>query len=223
MTTVIIGGGSLDADVAESIIEKNEPCFLIAADRGLDYCRLMHRLPDVAIGDFDSASSGTTELLPDFEKKGVKIIRLNPVKDDSDLEAALDYALDNTAGDDIYLLGATGTRLDHVIGNLSLLRLAARHDRHCYIIDRNNRIRLVRAGETVIIKKNEQYGKYVSLLPIFGKCEGVRVTGVYYPLDNATIGDGKYYFTLTISNEITAPVASFSVGKGMLILIEARD
>lgn len=222
MKTVIIGGGSLDADVANSVIG-NEECLLIAADRGLDYCRLIHRKPDVAIGDFDSVSTGTRNLLDSIEGKGVKLIRLDPVKDDSDLEAALDYVLENTVEGDIYLLGATGTRLDHVIGNLSLLRLAARHDRHCYIVDRNNRIRLIRDGETVVIKKCEQYGRYVSLLPVFGRCEGVRATGVYYPLDNAIVGDEKYYFTLTISNEITSPMASFSVGKGMLILIEAKD
>lgn len=221
MKTVIIGGGSLEAEVAIRII-KQEKCTVIAADRGLDYCRLIHILPDVAIGDFDSVSSGTIGLLPSFEKKGVKVIRLNPIKDDSDLEAALDYALKNTEGD-IVILAATGTRLDHVFGNLSLLRRAAEHGRHAMIVDRTNRIRLLSAGETVTIKKSEQYGKYVSLLPVFGRCEGVTETGVFYPLDNAVIGDGKYYFTLTISNEITEDVATFSVGQGMLLLIEAKD
>lgn len=223
MRTVIIGGGSLDMDVAEALIDEDDDTTIIAADRGLDYCRLLHIKPFMAIGDFDSVSKSTRDLLDSFEQDDVKVVRLNPVKDDSDLEAALDYVLCNTIQGDIYLLGATGSRLDHVLGNLSLLALAARHDRHCYMVDRTNRIRLIRAGETVLIKKNEQYGKYVSLLPVFGKCEGVRATGVYYPLDNAVIGDGKSYFTLTISNEITSSIASFSVATGSLILIESKD
>ena len=53
--------------------------------------------------------------------------------------------------------------------------------------------------------------------------EKITIEGLFTVVLKTYVADGKYYFTLTISNEITAPVASFSVGKGMLILIEAKD
>lgn len=223
MRTVIIGGGSLDSEVAIRTIGTRDDCYIIAADRGVDYCRLLDVRPDVIIGDFDSVSEGTKMILPEYEKEGITVIRLNPIKDDTDLEAALDLAMKQQADGDIYILAATGTRIDHVLGNLSLLKRARVRGRTAILVDRMNRIRMISSGESVRISKSEQYGKYVSLVPLFGPCEGVSASGVFYPLDNATVGKGEYYYTLTISNEITADEAQISVGHGDLLVIESKD
>lgn len=222
MRTVIIGGGSLDVETAIRVIN-GEEVFLVAADRGLDYCRLLHIRPQVAIGDFDSVSDGTKMMIAGYEKEGMKIVRLNPVKDDSDLEAALDLAMSEVDDGEIDILGATGSRIDHMIGNIGLLKRAADMGRCAMITDRTNRLRLVPEGQEVTIRKDEQYGRYVSLLPVFGPCRGVSATGVFYPLDDADIGDGAYYYTYTISNEITGETAVFSVKKGNLLLTESKD
>ena len=221
MRVIIIGGGSLDMETAVRIL-REEKSFVIAADRGLDYCRLLHILPDVAVGDFDSVSEGTKNMLTLFEHQGVQIVHLNPIKDDTDMESALSIGL-NIGKDGIIILGGTGTRLDHVLGNMSLLKEA--DDRGCpaAIYDSKNRIRIISSGESITIKKSEQYGKYVSLFPLFGACHGVSATGVYYPLDKADVGTGEGYYTLTISNEITEDEAEFSVDDGYLLVIEAKD
>lgn len=221
MRTVLIGGGSVDAETAIRVI-KNGRAVIIAADRGLDYCRLLHIRPDIAVGDFDSVSAGTKMLLPTLEKEGVRVVRLNPVKDDTDLEAALDIAMNMGKGG-IDILGATGTRIDHMLGNLSLLKRARDRDRHATIYDTMNRIRLLSGGESLTIPKKSQYGKYVSLIPFFGPCHGVSATGVYYPLEKADIGDKDGYYTLTISNEITEDTAVFSVEEGYMLVIESKD
>lgn len=221
MRVVIIGGGSLDMETAIRVVRK-ERSYIIAADRGLDYCRLLHIKPDVAVGDFDSVSSGTKDLLVSYEHKGIQVVRLNPIKDDTDMEAALGIAT-NMGRDGIAILGATGTRIDHVLGNLSLLREADEKGCPAAIYDSKNRIRLISSGESLSIKKSEQYGQYVSLFPMFGPCHGVTATGVYYPLDKADIGTGDGYYTLTISNEITDAEASFSVDNGTLLVIESRE
>lgn len=221
MRVVIIGGGSLDTETAIRVIKKSK-AYIIAADMGLDYCRLLHIKPDLAVGDFDSVSSGTKDLLTDFERHGIRIIKLNPVKDDTDLEAALDLAMNMGKGG-IDILGATGTRIDHILGNLSLLKRARVKDKEATIYDSKNRIRLISGGGSLTIKKNEQYGKYVSLFPLFGECHGVSATGVYYPLDKADIGGGDGYYTLTISNEITDEEAHFSLDEGDMLIIESRD
>lgn len=221
MRTVIIGGGSLDTETAIRVIQK-EKSVIIAADRGLDYCRLLHIKPTIAVGDFDSVSTGTKMLLGKYEQSGIRIVRLNPIKDDTDLEVALDIAMNMGKGG-IDILGATGTRIDHVLGNLSLLRLAHEKNKTATIYDSKNRIRYLASGDSLTIRKSEQYGRYVSLIPYRGMCRGVNASGVYYPLENAVIGDDEHYYTLTISNEITAEEAHFSVEKGELLVIEAKD
>ena len=56
-----------------------------------------------------------------FERKGqTEIRRLNPIKDDTDTEYAIRLAISEGARS-IVLLGATGSRIDHVLGNISLL------------------------------------------------------------------------------------------------------
>ena len=74
--------------------------------------------PDWIIGDFDSASS---EALDYFGgQPDISWIRLNPVKDDTDTESAIRKAI-ALGAEKITLLGATGTRIDHLLGNIELL------------------------------------------------------------------------------------------------------
>ncbi|MQN01214.1 MAG: thiamine diphosphokinase [Lachnospiraceae bacterium] len=221
MQVVIIGGGSVDTETAIRVIRR-EKAYIIAADRGLDYCRLLHIRPDLAVGDFDSVSAGTKELLDEFARSGIRIIELNPIKDDTDLEAALDIAMRINC-DTINILGATGSRVDHILGNLTLLKKAKRNGKNAVIYDRTNRIRMISGGEKFTLAKKDQYGKYISLFPLFGECQGVSATGVFYPLDGKDIGGEDGYFTLTISNEITEDKAAFFVEKGDLLVIESRD
>ena len=62
---------------------------------------------------------------------------MNPEKDATDAELACDYAADKGFGD-IVLLGATGTRFDHTIANVYLLKNLADKGIKAKIIDSNN-------------------------------------------------------------------------------------
>ena len=77
---------------------------------------------------------------------------------------------------------------------------------------------LIRHG--LKIRKEEQYGKYVSLLAFGGSAEKITLTGFYYPLHGYTMraGDG-----IGISNEITEEVAEICLESGTLIVVESRD
>ena len=50
---VIIAGGEINDDLALSFIQ--EDSYIIAADRGLDFLARHDILPDLVVGDFDSA------------------------------------------------------------------------------------------------------------------------------------------------------------------------
>ena len=69
---------------------------------------------------FDSLSEEGQKYMESL--KGPEIIRLKPEKDDSDTQSAVNQMIRKGAKD-ILILGATGTRLDHVLANLGLLSM----------------------------------------------------------------------------------------------------
>ena len=90
----------------------------------------------------------------------------------------------------------------------------------CQMLDARNRIRLIR--KPVVIRKEEQYGDYVSLLPLTTLVEGVCLKGFKYPLTDFTL-TSTGSAGLGVSNEIVEAEGQIVFTKGVLILIEARD
>ena len=73
------------------------------------------RLPDLVIGDMDTLPAS-------WQKKHADIIIRESEQEHNDQTKAVRWVLGNIAGiDHIYILGSTGGRADHTIGNLSLL------------------------------------------------------------------------------------------------------
>lgn len=212
---VIVVGGSIDDEMAADLIRKEQPDVCMAADSGMNFFYRNRICPDVIVGDFDSVSSEALEYfktIPDIEWKV-----LNPVKDDTDTESAIRLAIEQGA-ERITLLGATGTRLDHVLGNIELLGIGLQQHVPIEMIDSHNRIRMIDSG--VSLSKDSQYGKYVSLIPYTQEVTGLTLTGFQYPLDGYTL---RGFCSLGVSNEITEETAQISFKDGILLLIESRD
>ena len=73
------------------------------------------RLPDLVIGDMDT-------LPVSWQKKYADIIVKESEQEHNDQTKAVRWALSNISGiGNLYILGSTGGRADHTIGNLSLL------------------------------------------------------------------------------------------------------
>lgn len=73
------------------------------------------RLPDLVIGDMDTLSAA-------MQKKYAGIIIKENEQDHNDQTKAVRWALNNLKGiEQIHILGGTGGRTDHTIGNTSLL------------------------------------------------------------------------------------------------------
>lgn len=78
------------------------------------------RLPDIVIGDMDSLS-------PSMKSKYKDIVVQIDEQEHNDQTKAFRWALEHLEGvSQIYILGATGEREDHTIGNMSLLMEYAR-------------------------------------------------------------------------------------------------
>lgn len=215
---IVVSGGNIDDDFACRVIEEQQrekSVWMIAADKGMDFFYRNRIQPDVIIGDFDSAER---ESLAYFREQGRTQIReLCPIKDDTDTESAIRYALEEGA-EQITLLGATGSRLDHVLGNVELLGIGLKAGVPITIMDEKNRIRMIDKGIT--IKKSEQYGTYVSLLPYTERVEHLTLCGVKYPLADATLTG---FCSLGVSNEIVEEEAEITFDGGILLVVESRD
>ena len=61
--------------------------------------------------------------------------------------------------------------------------------------------------------------RYLSLLPLDRRVEGVSIDGVKYPLTDVAIQRGD---TLTVSNQPTAQAVSVTVGDGRALLIRSE-
>lgn len=138
-------------------------------------------------------------------------------KDDTDTEYAIREAIRRGAME-IVVIGATGTRIDHVLGNISLLGIGLEEQIKISLVDEHNRIRMI--NQPLTIRKAEQYGKYVSLIPFSEKVSGVTLRGLKYPLTDYTMGG---FNSLGISNEIVSDEATISFSSGELIVIESKD
>lgn len=229
ISTLIISGGRIDKDFALSFLENKKYEKIIAVDGGLSFLQEIGLIPTDIVGDFDTVDK---ELLVTYEhQKDVLISRFQPEKDDTDSEIAVKLALEY-GSTQIDILGASGTRLDHTIGNIRLLGLIHQSCKktcneqvygepvHAYIYDKNNRIRLVE--KECVIRKAETYGKYVSILPFTQRVEGITLTGFKYPLENHMM-DILETPTLGISNEIIGEEGRITTQMGILLVIESDD
>ena len=213
--TVIVSGGSLDDEFVMSVLENENTEFIIGVDKGLDFLYKHNIRPDYIVGDFDSV---TPEVVKYYkEEQNVPAKEFVPEKDFSDTEIALNFALD-LRRQHIVILGATGTRLDHVWANVQTLKIAADERCDACILDKHNKIRVFNEGFT--LKKEEAFGKYFSLFPLGGTVEGLTIKGAKYPLEFHAL---EPYNSLSVSNEFEEDEVNISFSYGTLILMETRD
>lgn len=216
--TIIVSGGNIHKDFALDFLKKNktENTCLIAADRGVEFFMGTDLEPDVAVGDFDSLSAEGAKYMETF--KHTEIRRLKPEKDDSDTQSAANYAIEQGT-ERIMILGATGNRIDHLMANFGLLMLGKIKQVQIVLVDAYNYMSLIESG--MILKKEEQFGKYVSFFPIEGEVTGLTLKGFKYPLNSYTlkVEDSG----LTVSNEISDPEAEVTFETGKLLMIMSRD
>jgi thiamine pyrophosphokinase len=105
-----------------------------------------------------------------------------------------------------------------VLGNIELLGIGLELGVEIELLDANNRIRMTDHG--MVLKKEEQFGKYVSLIPYTAQVEHLYLAGFKYPLADYCL---KGFCSIGVSNEITEEQAEITFENGILIVIESRD
>lgn len=112
----------------------------------MDYC---HNLPDVVVGDLDSLSQ---ELRMQLEDRLVHIAE----QESNDLSKTINYLCQDLGRRRIIILGATGKREDHTLGNLSLLPSYASIVDELVLITDTGYFRLVKEPCTLEVQRGGQ-------------------------------------------------------------------
>lgn len=215
MRTVMISGGSLEDAFALKFLEEIKPDCILGIDRGLDFCYRNHILPSYIMGDFDSIDPEVMKYYMNHPE--IPVERFQPEKDATDTQIGIEKAIELESSE-LWILGATGGRLDHFWGNVQSLALALQAGRQAVIVDPQNYITLL--GRDTVLEKDRQYGKYVSFFPLGDAVEGLTLTGFKYPLTDHYLRntDG-----LGVSNEIAESTATVHFRQGILLMIMSKD
>lgn len=200
---IIAGSPECNIDFLKSQI--NEEDFVVCADKGYEYCKKSQIAPDLIIGDFDSYK-GT---LPE----NVETIRLNPVKDDTDVLSCIRKCM-GKGFKEFLILCALGGRIDHTYANLSLLLFLVKNNCKGVIKSENESIYLI---SNSYLEVENVKSKTFSVFP-FG-CENVKVTyegKVAYPIQNYML-DSE--FPIGVSNTFLEEKAKIIADNGNAVLI----
>ena len=160
MKFIIITGGNINKEFLQRYLEKNKYDKIIAADKGLEILNKINVKPDYIIGDFDSVNK---KILQQYES--IPITYLKPEKDFTDTHMALKLAMKQGANK-ISIIGAIGTRFDHSLANIHILKEALENNVEAENINETNKIKLI--NKNTIIKRDNKY-KYISLIPLTTK------------------------------------------------------
>ena len=200
---VIVGGADINNyEFIKSCLNNDD--FIVFCDSGLKHLEALRVRPGLIVGDFDSHED------PQLD---VETIVLPREKDDTDTVFAVKEAL-KRGFEDFLLIGVVGARLDHTLGNVSILLMLDKAGKSGKIIDDYSEMEIV-SSKPVFVE--DRYA-YFSLINIFGEAKGITIENAKYPLDNSEISCEYQY---GISNEVLpGERAKICIKRGKLLLIK---
>ena len=180
-----------------------EDDFFVYCDGGLKHMEKLGVKPNLIVGDFDSHDNPN---LP------VETVVLPCEKDDTDTCHALKVCVERGFKDFLFI-GCIGERMDHTMGNVSLLIMLKEKGLSGIMLDDYSEISIVKDEECI-----DDSFSYFSLITLSDISEGITIKNAKYPLENASLKSG---FQLGISNEvIKGKTATVSCKSGNLLLIK---
>lgn len=207
---VIFANGLLpNLETVRNILRPDD--FLIGADGGARLIMALGLLPNFVIGDLDSL---TEDDLYDLGSADVRVDQYPANKDETDLELAIQYAL-QLSPSSIIIVAALGGRMDQTLGNISLLT---------DLLMSNIDIRLDDGVEEIFFCRDQAqvHGKstdIVSLIPWNGDVSGIVTTGLKWPLRSETLFS---YKTRGLSNEMINETVTVQIKSGLLLIVHRR-
>ena len=182
---------------------------VIAADGGYIFHKLHGIRTDILIGDFDSINC-----TPGNDYKN--IIKLNPVKDETDMLCAIQTGIEHGFSE-FHIFGGTGGRNDHTIANIQTLTWLAKNDFRGFLYSENEVMTVVYNSK---IEFDKSFSGYISVFSIDTESINVTEKGLKYTVENYNM---KNDFPVGVSNEFTGNDSFVSVENGTLLVIYPRQ
>ena len=215
---VLIVGGSPEA-VSKTTLSTcaQSADYLIAVDHGADACHVAGVVPQLALGDFDSASAETLFWL---KEQQVPCMKFNADKYDTDLALALksaEYeAIRRNSKLSLTVVSTSGGHLDHQLVVLGLLATWAKSGKaKVRVVENDFEMRFLAADQIDSWQLNAfATGKKISLVALSEECE-VSESGMRWNLNHekfTLLGDDG------ISNIVEADGAWVKCEKGCLLV-----
>lgn len=199
---ILLGG---DLTVTPRLKSQIKGARVIAADSGMMHAAALHVVPELWVGDFDSAGSELTMQYRDVPRE-----TFPAEKDATDGDIAVDAAIRRGASE-IILLGGLGGQTDHTAGLLGQSIRIAKTGVACLLTSGVEEAWPLIAGHLHLELPTETR---FSIIP-FTDLRGLDLTGVKWPLANRDVAVGS---TLTLSNVALGPVEiSLKEGHGIAI------
>jgi thiamine pyrophosphokinase len=176
-------------------------CF-ICADGGANTAVRFGSIPHLIIGDFDSVRKETLRVFNKVKQQKLKD------QNSTDLEKGLTAAIRKKCTE-IIVLGATGGRLDHAVGNLSSLAKFSKKTSIKFVDDSGEFIPIHHILEIIL-----PVGTSISLMPL-SRCTGIITSGLKWNLNNESLQFGVREST---SNIVILSHVKIKVHSGDLIV-----
>ena len=205
MKCVLFAGGSI-ADYSVAKDATKDADIIICADAGILHAEQIGVVPDYWVGDLDSA---------DANHKCGRFIKLPTEKDDTDTMSAARIMVQEGVKS-ARLFGCTGTRLDHTLGNLFVLKFLLDNGITATVENEHNKVLLITEGNHKIYNKT---GCFLSLLPFCCEAE-VSLSGVKYPLNDYIL---KSNHPIGVSNQILNDYCDVKIKKGTVAVFLSCD
>lgn len=207
MRALIFAGGE-SPGLSASELPDNE--VTIAADSGLHHAAALGIVPDLIVGDLDSAAPDEVERAIG---QGAEVLRWPAAKAETDLELALATAIERGATE-LTIVGALGGRVDHLLANVALAASARWASAAIELLDAGAAIWIVRGTQSLPV----QPGATVTLLAL-GGIAVVTTSGMRWDLDAHRLVPGT---SLGVSNEVVAD-AVVAVDGGVVAVIAPSE
>lgn len=206
---IISGSPNIDVD----LIKQYKTDYNIGVDNGAYFLVANQIKLDMAVGDFDSIS--TDQFLTVLNNTS-EVKKFDSIKNQTDTEIALDYAI-KLKPKEINLFGVTGRRIDHFFSVMNLFHKTVKDNIKLNIIDKHNKIYLLKPGEYKV--KKEKY-KYISFFAYDSDVKKLNLTNFKYPLDNYFLSKKD---TICVSNELNDGCGFVNFQSGLLLIVESND
>lgn len=201
---MIIGASPiLDGRVFQEFDPKDY--FVICADGGYETALKLGLVPDLVVGDFDSA-----------QKRPPASLRTLVLPVEKDVTDTMFAALKGLAKGlrDFVLLGCLGgPRFDHSLASIETLLYLRDHGAWGFLADERTKVFLLREEKLRITKLK---GATVSVFPYGCPTCTVSYTGLQYPLTRGSLTVGG--LLMGVSNSITADDAEIKVHSGTALV-----